>query len=274
MSKRLLAARSLCQSRPALWEPAGMCTLCAGSFLWHRSLILSPSPTMASCLSCGPGPSPRFPLPWHSLPQPMVYHSPASGTLLLSPSGCSHTASPSPLPGIDFWSLCLSAQPLPECLRQWCPGWWFRWSVQLSLCFALLCPAAVLFLATLRSCRLGWFFHQLGGFPGCGFPFLLHCSLSGMLLPFWFLFSLSLSFFLLFYPVMSRVSCAFWSSSASIQLMSCVSRFTCRYVFLMCLWEKMNMTSYSSAILLCLLNRFNFFWVDALSTLKFWYMTS
>ena len=39
--------------------------------------------------------------------------------------------------------------------------------------------------------------------------FLLHSFLSGMLVSSSFLFSLSLFFFLLFYPVMSRVSCRF-----------------------------------------------------------------
>ena len=43
------------------------------------------------------------------------------------------------------------------------------------------------------------------------------------------------------------------NSSASIQLMFCVNRFTCRCVFLMCLWEKVCATSYSSTILLRLL---------------------
>ena len=38
-------------------------------------------------------------------------------------------------------------------------------------------------------------------------------------------------------------------SSDSIQLMFCASCFTCRCVFLMCLWERVSMTSYSSAIL-------------------------
>ena len=41
-----------------------------------------------------------------------AYGIPAYGTLLLSPSGCLHTASPCPLLGTDLWSLSLSAQPL------------------------------------------------------------------------------------------------------------------------------------------------------------------
>ena len=90
------------------------------------SLLISPSPTMAPCLSCGSGPSPGFPLLWSSPPQPMVYHTPACNALLLSHSGCPHTASHSPFPWADLWSLSLSVQPQPECLRLWSPGWLFR----------------------------------------------------------------------------------------------------------------------------------------------------
>ena len=51
------------------------------------------------------------------------------------------------------------------------------------------------------------------------------------------------------------------SSSASIQLMFCVSHFTCRCVFLMCFWEKVSVTSYSSAIL-----------VPSESSISHWYL--
>ena len=44
--------------------------------------------------------------------------------------------------------------------------------------------------------------------PRMWVPFLLHSSISGMLVLTWFIF-FSLSFFLLFYPVMLRVSCPF-----------------------------------------------------------------
>ena len=134
-------------------------------------LLISPSPTMAPCLSWGPRPSPVFPLQSHSNPQPIAHHSPACGALLLSPLSCLHTANPSPLPGTDHQSLSLSAQHLTQCLRLWCLGWGWRWCVQLSLCFALLSPAAAFFSATLRSLHLDWLFCQLGGFPGCGFLF-------------------------------------------------------------------------------------------------------
>ena len=88
--------------------------------------LLSPSPTMAPCFSCGPRCPPRFPLSWRSTPQPTAQCLPAQGTTLLSLSGCPHTASPSPLPGTDLWSLSLSSQPLPKCLRLWHSSWWFR----------------------------------------------------------------------------------------------------------------------------------------------------
>ena len=85
-------------------------------------LLLSSSPTMVPCLSCGSTP-PGVPLPLLSTPQPLGYHSPTCGILLLSPLGCHHTANPSPLPGTDLQSLSPSAQP--ECLRLWCLCPWF-----------------------------------------------------------------------------------------------------------------------------------------------------
>ena len=101
-------------------------TLAQGVSYGSLPLLLLPSPTVAPCLSCGSGPFPWFLLLWCSLPQPVVYHSPAHGTLLLSPSGCLNRASPSLLPRTGLQSLSLSAQPPLEHLRLWCPGWWFR----------------------------------------------------------------------------------------------------------------------------------------------------
>ena len=75
-------------------------------------------------------------------PQPMAYPTPVYGALLLSPSGCPHTSS-SHLARTDLQSLSLSAQPPSKSLKLWCPGWWFRWSVWLSLGFAVLSPADV-----------------------------------------------------------------------------------------------------------------------------------
>ena len=111
-------------------------------------LLLLPSPTMAPCYSCGPGPPSGFPCLWCSAPQSLVHHS-------LAHLGCLHTANPSPLPATDLWSLSLSVQPLPKCLRLWCPGVVVPMVfVAFSLCFALLSQDAVLFSVALRSFHL------------------------------------------------------------------------------------------------------------------------
>lgn len=201
---------------------------------------------MAPCLSCGSEPSPGFPLLQHSPPQPVAYHSPAHGALFLSPS-----CHPQSSPRTDLWSLSLSTQPPPKHPRLWCPGQWFRWSVRLSLCFAVLSPAAMLFSATLRSTDSADL-SSVRWLPRTWVPFLLHSSLLEMLVLSWFLFSF---FFFFCYTQLCQEFLALFgglSSSASIQLMFCVSRFTRKCVFLMCLWEKVSATSYSSAILLCL----------------------
>ena len=134
-----------------------------GVFYGGLTLLLSPSPTIAPCLSCG-----KDLLP---VPSAMAYHFSAHCTLLLSPLGCLHTANPSPLLGTDLWSLSHSTQPLSKHLRLWCLDQCFRWSVRFSLCFVILSPVAVLFSVTSRSLWLGWSFPQLGGFPGSGFLF-------------------------------------------------------------------------------------------------------
>lgn len=153
---------------------------------------LLPSPTMALCLSCGSGPSPRFCLLWHSPPQPVAHCS-------LAPH-----AIPSSLSGTDLQSLSLSTHPPPQHLRLWCPDWWFR-SVWLSLSFAVHSLAAAFFLGTLKSCQLSRSFvsqvaslQEVGSFTVPSQECQSHSD------------SFSLSCFLLFYPVMSRVSCPFW----------------------------------------------------------------
>ena len=125
----------------------------------------------------------------------------------------------------------------------------------------MICAALTLLRCSQSSCCtfLGNFevpltrliFLSVKWLPRMWVPLLLHSSLSRMFVPSCFLISLSL-FFLLFCPVMSRVFALFGgsSSSASIQFMFCVSHFTCRCVFLMCLWEKMSTTSHSSTFLL------------------------
>ena len=67
----------------------------------------------------------------------VVFHCPSCDAPLPSPSGSLYTSNPSPLQGTDFWSLNLSTQPLPECLRLWCLG-----AVLSTVCTALslLCP--------------------------------------------------------------------------------------------------------------------------------------
>ena len=67
----------------------------------------------------------------------VAFRSPAGGTPLPSPSGCLHTANPSPLLGTDLWSLSLSAQVPPERLRLGYPG---RWCGCICAALALLCP--------------------------------------------------------------------------------------------------------------------------------------
>ena len=54
----------------------------------------------------------RFPLPWHSTPQPTANCSPTRGSALLCPLCCPHTANPSPLPCTDLQSL-KSQHPAP-----------------------------------------------------------------------------------------------------------------------------------------------------------------
>ena len=115
----------------------------------------SSRPPQQRRLASPAGPAPTFPLLWCSAPQPVAHHSLACGAPLPSPSGCLHTASPSPLPRTDLRSLRLSAQHPPKHLRLCQLGLWCRWSVWLFLCLALLSPAAVLFSVTLRSLRLG-----------------------------------------------------------------------------------------------------------------------
>ena len=163
------------------------------------SLLFLPSPTEVPYFSSGPRLPPRF--PW------LQCHAPQPVCLLPSPSGCLLTSNPSPLTGNDLWSLSLSAQPLPEHLRLQCPGRWYQWFVQLSLSFALFSLAAVFFSVALRYLHLGWSLHQVTSQGWVPFLFsqLPLRSAGPILIP----PPLPL-FFLLFYPVMWRVSCPFW----------------------------------------------------------------
>ena len=175
---------------------------------------------------------------WHTAP-PHVAHC------LLVPH-----AIPSPFPRTNLWSLSLSTQPYPSvsgCVVQ----------VVVKIIFVAL----ILFCYSQSSCCtfLGNFevpptwliFPSVRWLPRMCIPFFFHSSLLGMLVPSWFLFPLSLFFFCS--TQLCQRSLALFgslSSSASIQLMFCASHSICRCVFLMCLWEKLSVTSYSPTILL------------------------
>ena len=109
MSKRIFTTHSLHLESPSPLQAYGhVPTLVQGVSYGGLPLLLSPSSTMASCLSCRSRPSPRFPLLWHSPSQP------SCGALLLSPLGCLHTTNPSPIPGTDLWSLMSASKPCPS----------------------------------------------------------------------------------------------------------------------------------------------------------------
>ena len=166
---------------------------------------------MAPCFSGIPMPPPKLAWLWCTIPQLLAYHSPV-------PSDYFHTGNPSPLPGTDLWILSLSTQPLPKCLSLWCLGLWYCWSAQLSLCFALLSPAVDLSSETLRlPLHFGWSPCQLCGLLRCWFFPLSKLPLRNaglILIPF---FPSSLSLFLLYYPIMWKVSCHYWRSEVFCQ---------------------------------------------------------
>ena len=192
--KRCSTACSLCKRHPATWDPA-----CAPRkiLLWwsHTSSLCPPQ---QSCLASPVGPG-------------LLMLSLSSGALLSSPwlpspSGCLHTANPSPLPRIVLWSLSLSTQPLPEHLRLWCPG-----AAVMMVCAAL----SLLWHPQSGCCTFLWGFE----FPSLApdyLPFqhvdsftlsyLLHLRSAGpVLIPFFPSFlSFPLFFLLSFYPVMWR----------------------------------------------------------------------
>ena len=91
--------------------------------------------------------------------------------------------------------------------------------------------------------------------PRVHVPLVFHSSLSGVLVQSRFLFSpfsLSLFFSLLFYPVMWRVSCPFWRFKVfchhSVDVL-CKSFYILMGFFCCCLWDKVSIRSYYSAIL-------------------------
>lgn len=190
---------------PCIWEPT---RAQRNIFLWRSyssSSCPSPKRHLSSPVDLGLFPY-SLPRLWCSVPPPVVHCLPR-------PSGCPHTASLSPLPGTDLWSLSLRAQPPPTCLRLWFLGQRYQWSVRLSLVFSLLSLAVALFSQGFEvPLHLSRPPHQFGDTPGCGFlssftaPSQECCSCPDFL---YFLFSLSRPLFfspLLFYPVMWRVS--------------------------------------------------------------------
>ena len=142
--------------------------------------LLSPSPAVIPCFFCRPRFPPVFPCLRHFALYSLEHH-------YLTPQAVS--TQPSLLHGVwvSMASLHLSNSGYVVCWEGW-----YRWSVQLSLCFNLLIPATTLFSMTLRSLCLSWFPCLLGDFPGCRFlPF----HNPGELFLFWFLFSISVIFF-------------------------------------------------------------------------------
>ena len=139
--------------------------MCAGNQI---AMAVCPPQQQGLASPVGPGPLTGF--------LSLAFCFPARGTPLPS----LHVANPSPLPRIDLWSLSLSAQPIPNSQRLCSPGWWCWPSGRLSLCCALLIPAAVLFSGTevlpsqLMSLSVRWL-------PRVWVPF--HSSLSGVLVP-------------------------------------------------------------------------------------------
>lgn len=138
MSKRLFAAHSLHRASPPS-KPVGMHTL------QHREFLMVVCPFPSPLSNNG-----SFPLlqvwTFSQVPSAMVIPSLARGTLLLTPS-CNPQFSPRGWP-LEPESQCPDP---PERFRLWCLGQWFRWSVLLSLCFAIFSLAAAFFSVTLRS---------------------------------------------------------------------------------------------------------------------------
>lgn len=183
---------------------------CKGSFLWWSAPPALTLPTMVLCFYWRPRPPPSFPLLWHSTPKPrehctpptahcsLSYHAvPTQPLLVLSlelTSGA-WVSAPSSCQALRLW-----------CPGWWCPGWWCRWSTRLLLYLALFSPTTALFLSDFEVCQCQMISPLVRWLPMMWVPFSFHSSLSGMLVPSWFFFSLSLSF-LLFYLLMSWVSC-------------------------------------------------------------------
>ena len=98
----------------------------------------------------------------------MAFCSLAHGAMLPRPSGCLHTANPSPLLGIELRSVNLSAQPLLKHLSLWCLV-----AVVQIVCVAhiLLCPrsSCCAFLGNFEVPPSWQISPSIRWLPGCGF---------------------------------------------------------------------------------------------------------
>ena len=142
---------------------------------------------------------------WQPTPPPLIFSS--NGTLLLlsqnsswvplamtlcssayyvplpSPSGCHHTANPSPLPGTDLWSLSLRTQSPPKYLWLWYLG------MVVEMVYAaliLLCSPQSSCCAFLHDFEVpkSWLISPLVRWlPRVWVSFLFNSSLSGVLVP-------------------------------------------------------------------------------------------
>ena len=175
--------------------------------------FLSLSLTMDPCFSCRPMPPHGFLCLWFSAPQLIAHHSLAPQAFFTQPSLV--------LPRTNLQSLSLSAQSLHKHFRLWCPG-----MVVLMVCVTLflLCSSqsgCCTFLQGFKVPPFQLIYLSARWLPKVWVPFLFLSSLSRVLVLSWFpffffpLFSLCLSFSLLFYPVMLKVSCAFWRFTVS-----------------------------------------------------------
>ena len=163
---------------------------------WYLVSPVGPD-LLPGSLCCG------FPLP---IPQRITPST--RDALLPNPSRCLHPTNPSLLPGTYLQAQVSMPSPT-VCLRFWCLCQWFIQSVWLSLCFLDLRPPATLFLDSGDPSNSGDLSVSQVTFQGVG-------SLSPSQFPLWsaslvLIPLLSLSSFFLFYPVISRDSCHFWS---------------------------------------------------------------
>ena len=172
----------------------------------------------------------------------------------LTPSGCVHTASPSPLPAIRL-KPSLSSQPrLPRRGSRQASRAAECWSAPiLRAGTSPLCPPHLCGCALLRGAKAYPLCHPQSlsakGLPSVWKPFLLHSSLPLVQVPSLF-FCLCYFFFLLPYPSTGGVACLFGGRtfSASVQWVFCRSSSTCRCISTVSVGRKVISVSYSSAI--------------------------